>query len=47
MSIVTDMCDQGLRDGEVFQDPSLQRDTRGVQWSQHVSHSSTSQLYQR
>ena len=47
MSIVTDMCDQGLRDWEVFQDSPLQRDTGGVQWSQHVSHSSSPQLYQR
>ena len=37
----------GLRDREVFQDSRLQRDTSGVQWSQHVSHSSSSQLYQR
>ena len=37
----------GLCDWEVLQHPLLQRDTGGVQWSQHVSHSSSPQLYQR
>ena len=37
----------GLCHREVFQHPPLQRDTGGVQWSQHVGHSSSSQLYQR
>ena len=46
-TLLTNMCPLGLRDWEVFQGPPLQRDTGGVQRSQHVRHSSSSQLYQR